>query len=55
MLELIILGEVPGTDFVITFFWAAVFATIVIGGAALRHTHKQRQLLQRVEIEELAL
>lgn len=55
MLELIVLGQVPGTGVVLTFSWVVALVTIIGGGGLLRHIRKQRDLHQQITIEETAL
>lgn len=55
MLEFIVLGQVPGTGFVITFSWVVAVMTVVIGLSSLRHEHNHHELEQQVEIEEITL
>lgn len=52
MLEFIVLGQIPGTGLVITFSWAVVIATIVIGGGLLHYVRKGRSGAHLVSIEE---
>lgn len=55
MLEFIVLGQIPGTEIVITFSWVITVASLLFGVSVLRHELKHRQLEQQVSIEELAI
>lgn len=55
MLEFIVLGQIPGTNFVITFSWVVAIAALIFGMSILRHEQKQRRIEQQVVIEEVAL
>lgn len=55
MLEFIVLGQIPGTGFVITFSWVVAVSTVVIGVSLLRHVHNERAVTQTVAIEEITI
>lgn len=55
MMELIVLGEIPGTGFQLTLSWVIAIATLMVGITMLRHTHKHHDTMQHVDIEEKAL
>lgn len=55
MLEFIVLGQIPGTGFVITFGWIVGLITVATGVGLLRYEHKHHDLMQLVSIEETAL
>ena len=55
MLEFIVLGQVPGTGFVITFTWTVTLITVLAGVSLLRREHKHHDTMQQVSIEEAAL
>lgn len=56
MLEFIVLGEVPGTHIVITFQWAILLATILIGSAFAKVISKRIRAHQsQLPIEEITL
>lgn len=54
MLEFIVLGQVPGTSFIITFSWAVAVITVMVGSTMLTKAHHHDQT-QQVSIEELAI
>ncbi len=56
MLEFIVTGQVPGTDFVVTLPWVIAAGTILIGAVMLRreHAHHDHRSHQ-TEVEELAI
>lgn len=41
MLEFIILGQVPGTNVVITYSWVLAVGTVMVGASILKRTHNQ--------------
>lgn len=55
MLELIVLGEVPGTHIVITLSWAIALMTVFFGSAALRAAHRKQLNKDTVRIEDIVL
>ena len=55
MLELIVLGQVPGTGVVITFSWAVAIITVLTGVSLLRRVRRDRTVNHLVKIEEVAL
>lgn len=56
MLELIVLGEVPGTSIIITFPVAAAMLTIFVGVALIVKVHKsQATNMQLPRAEEITL
>ena len=55
MLELIVLGKIPGTGIVVDFQAVAAVATIIAGVALLRYIRKNRLIEQLVQIEEITL
>ncbi len=55
MLEFIVLGQIPGTHFVLTFSWVVALATVSTGTLLIRREHIRRELMQQVEIEEVAI
>lgn len=55
MLEFIVLGQIPGTHFVLTFSWIVAFAVIGAGATLIRREYRHRELIQQIEIEELAI
>lgn len=55
MLEFIVLGEIPGTNFVITYSWAVAIATIAVGFSLLRRIRKDRTIAHIVSIEEVTI
>ena len=57
MLELIVLGEIPGTSFIITFAWAAALLSIfgaIIGSAYVRR-HNLRSSHQPKRLDDITL
>ncbi len=55
MLELIVLGQVPGTKIVITFSWAVALLTMLSGVSMLRRIRNQRITSNLVHIEETTI
>lgn len=55
MLEFIVLGQIPGTDIVITFSWAVAVATVVVGTSLLYRIHSQHNISKLVELEEITI
>lgn len=55
MLEFIVLGQIPGTGFVITFSWVVAAATVLGGISLLRYEHRHQNILQQVKIEETSI
>jgi hypothetical protein len=55
MMEFIVLGQVPGTGLVISFSWVVAIATVFAGYSFLKHEQKQRDLEQKITVEEQAL
>lgn len=55
MLELIVLGQVPGTKVIITFSWAVAILTVVTGTYVLRLIRRQRLISNLVHLEETTL
>ena len=55
MYELIVLGQIPGTDLVITFSWFVAIATIAGGFAMLRSTHKHHDHAHQTNIKDTTL
>lgn len=55
MLEFIVLGQVPGTSFVITLPWVITIAMLVLGTSVMKHEYKQRHAATQPAIEELAI
>lgn len=55
MLEFIVLGQIPGTNLVITFSWAVAIATVVAGMSLLYRIHNQHHIDKLVELEEITI
>lgn len=55
MLELIVLGEVPGTQVIITFSWVIAIISVATGTVLLRRTHKQREISDYGNVEDKTL
>lgn len=59
MLDFIVSGQVPGTNFVITFTWVVVFGVLFISIAFFRHRQKaHKHLSERIDqalINEISL
>lgn len=45
MLELIVLGEIPGTGIVVTFQWALIATIVFVGSTLIYFLHKRRLAL----------
>lgn len=54
MLEFIVLGEVPGTSFIITFSWVVALATLVVGAGLFRRAHRPQQT-NSATVEEITI
>ncbi len=52
MLEFIILGEVPGTQFIVSLSWVLAVATVLFGGTILRQIHKKHDQSQLSTTED---
>jgi len=55
MLEFIVLGQVPGTGFVLTFSWVIAFAAVFFGVNVLYYEHKKHDAMHQAPLEEIAL
>lgn len=56
MLELIVLGEVPGTQIVISYQWALILAIAFTGAAFIRSVSKKQRSDQSQEsVDEITL
>ena len=55
MLEFIVLGQVPGTRFVITFSWFLVIAIVAIGASTFHHKYKHSLHDNQAGLEEISL
>ena len=55
MLEFIVLGQIPGTGFVITFTWAIGLITVIAGIGLLRREHKHHDHTGQLSLEDLAI
>jgi hypothetical protein len=55
MMEFIVLGQVPGTGLVVSFSWVVATATIFAGYSFLKHEQRQRELEQKITVEEQAI
>ncbi len=55
MLELIVLGEIPGTHIVITFSGVLAVMAMLFGASIARAIKKYSRLDQRVRIDDITL
>lgn len=55
MLELIVLGEIPGTGIVLTLPWVVLLSAAFAGIVGLQHTRRNRVIIQQAKLEEITL
>ena len=55
MLEFIVLGQVPGTNIVVTYSWVLAIGTMIVGFSMFQRTHKLHNHSQTQNIDEITL
>lgn len=55
MLEFIVTGQIPGTNFVLTLSWLVAIAVIIGGSSLLRREHKHHDHTEQTNIEDIAI
>lgn len=55
MLELIVLGQVPGTHFQITLSWVLAVSAVLLGTVEVRNIYRRRSATPKAQLKKLLL